>query len=71
MITSLGLKAKARTKKYNNAKYAIGNSSKLDLSNIIRNCEKLPYESYERKRPKHERTDSYFYPAIKLADSLN
>ena len=36
----------------------MGNVSKKDLSNVIRDFEKLPYESYERKWPKHEFTDS-------------
>ena len=51
LITSLGLKAKVRPKKYKKARYAIGNVSKKDLSKIIREFERLPYESYERKRP--------------------
>ena len=48
-----------------------------DLSNIIREFEKLTYKSYERRRPKHEPTDSYFYLAIQIskcmmrADTLN
>ena len=73
----MGLKAKARPKKCKKARYAIRNVSNKDLSNIIRKFEKLPYESYERKRPSHEDTDSYFYLARQLAkcmmrfDSLN
>ena len=48
-----------------------------DLSNIIREFEKLPYKSYERIRTKHEPTDSYFYisrhraKCVMRADSLN
>ena len=61
LITSLGLKAKARPKKYKKARYAIRNVSKKELSKIIREFYKLPYKSYERMRPKHEPTDSYFY----------
>ena len=41
--------------------YAIINFSKKELSQIIREFEKSPYESYERNRPKHEPTESYFY----------
>ena len=58
-------------------RYAIGNVSKKDLSNIIREFEKLPYESYDKKRPKHDPTVSYFYLARQLSkcmmrtDSLN
>ena len=47
------------------------------LSKIIREFEKLPYKSYERRRTKHDPTDSYFYPARQIvkcmmrADALN
>ena len=77
MITSLGFKAKVRPHKYKKSRYAIVNVSKKDLSNIIREFEKLPYKSYERSSPKHEPTDSYFYLVIHLvkcmmrADALN
>ena len=40
------------------------------LSKIIREFEKLPYKSYERRRPKHEPTDSYFYLAGQLAKCM-
>ena len=70
MITSLGLKAKTRPNKYKKARYAIVNFNKKDLSKIIREFEKLPYESYDKKRPKHESTDSYFYLAIQLAECM-
>ena len=58
LITFMGIKSKVRPHKYKKARYAIGNVSKKDLSNIIREFEKFPYESYERNRPKHEPTDS-------------
>ena len=58
MITSLGLKAKIRPKKYKNTRYAIVNVSMKDYLKIIREFEKLPYKIDERKRPKHEPTDS-------------
>ena len=61
LITSLGLKAKARPKKYKKASCTIGNFSKKDLSKIIREFEKLSYKSYERRRPKHKPTDRSFY----------
>ena len=37
---------------------------------LLRSLKKLSYESYEKKRPKHEPTDSYFYPAIQLAKCM-
>ena len=66
----MGIKAKARPKKYKKERYAIGNVSKKGLSNIIREFEKLPYDSYERKRSKHEPTDSYFYLTIQPAKCM-
>ena len=66
MIASLGFKDKVRPHRYKKEGCAIRNVSKNDLLNIIREFEKLPYESYERKRPKHEPTDSYFYLSIQL-----
>ena len=76
-ITSMGFKARVRPHKYKKARYAIGNVSKKDLLKIIREFEKLPYESYEKNRSKNEPNDSYFYLSRQLekctrrADSLN
>ena len=70
LITSLGFKAKVRPQKYKNTKYAIINVSKKDLYKIIRefeNFEKLPSE---KKRPKHEPTERYFYLARQLAKCM-
>ena len=77
MITSLGLKAKSRPKKYKKARYAIGNVIMKDPSKIIREFEKLTYKSYERRSNKHDPTESYFYLSRQLekctmrADDLN
>ena len=76
-MTSLVLKAKVRPHKYKKAGYAIENVNKKEISKIIRKFEELPNESYERKRPKHEPTDTYLYLSRQLekcmmrADSLN
>ena len=61
MIISLGFKTKVRPQKCKNAKYAIVNVSKKDLSKIIREFEKFDKLPYETKRPKHGPTDRYFY----------
>ena len=59
------------------ARYAIINFSNKEISKIITEFGKLPYKSYDRRRPKHEPTDSYFYLSRYLvkcmmrADSLN
>ena len=59
LITSLDLKAKIRAKKHKKARYAIVNVSMKYLSKIIREFEKVSYNSYETMRPEHERADSY------------
>ena len=58
LITSLGIKPKEIPKKYKKATYAIGNFSTRNLSKIIREFDKLPYKSYERRRPHNDPTDS-------------
>ena len=57
LITSLGINAKTNPKKHKKARDTIVNFSKKKLSKIIREFGKLPYESYEKKRYKHEPTD--------------
>ena len=75
--TSLGFKNKARSQKYKKSRYAIGNFSKKDLSNIIKEFEEIEKQPYEKNRPNHEPTDSYFRLARQLlkcmvrSDNLN
>ena len=59
-----------RPKKCKKTRYAIGNVSMKDLSKIIRGVEKLPYKRYERRRSKHDTTDSYFYLAIHIVKCI-
>ena len=66
----MGLKAISRPKKHKRERYAMGNVSRKDLSKIIREFEKSPYENYEKKRPNHEPTDSYFYLSIQFAKCM-
>ena len=70
LIKYLGLKSKSRPKKEIKARYSIENFSKKDLSKIIREFENLLYKSYERRRPKYEPTDSYFYLARQLTKCM-
>ena len=70
LIKSLGIKDKVSIKKYKKARYSIKNVSIKDLSKIIREFEKLPDESYERRRPKHMPTGSYFYLSGQLAKCM-
>ena len=70
MITSLGFRAKVGLHKYKRARYAIINVSKKELSKIIRKSEKFEKLPYDKKRLKHEPTDSYFYLARQLAKCM-
>ena len=69
LITSMGLKTILRSKK-KKARYAIGNVSMKDLSNIIKGFERFPYKGYVRNIPNHEPTDSYFYLTRQLAKCI-
>ena len=66
LITSLVFKAKVRPHKYKKARYALVNVSEKDLTKIIRGFEKFEKLPYEKKRPKHEPTGSYFFLARQL-----
>ena len=67
LITSLGFKAKLGPQKYKKARYALINVSKKDLSKIVKDFEKIKKLPYEKNRPKHEPTESYFYLERQLA----
>ena len=60
-----------------NSRYAIGNVSEKDPSKINKEFEKIEKLPYEKRRPKHEPTESYFHIARHLAkymmksDNLN
>ena len=70
MITSLGFNTKSRLQKYKKARYAIRNVSEKDSYKIIREFEKFEKLSYEKKRPKHEPTESYSHLARQLAKCM-
>ena len=60
LVTALDFKTKLGLQKYKKARYAIGNFSEKDISKIIKYFEKIGKIPYEKKRPKHEPTTSYF-----------
>ena len=66
-MTSLVFKTKLKSQKDKKARYAIGNVSDKDLSKIITEFEKLPYE---KKRANNNSTDSYFHLARQLAKCM-
>ena len=65
-----GSQGQSNAKEIKKARYAIGKVSMEDLSKIIREFEKLPYKSYERRRPKNDPTDSSFFLARHIAKCM-
>ena len=61
LVTDLAFKTKLSSQKYKKASYAIGDVSEKDLPDIIKKFEKIGKLPYEKKRPKHEPTPSYFH----------
>ena len=61
LATALAFNTKVRSPRYKKARYAIRNVSEKDLSKIIKEFEKIGRLPYEKKRPKHEPTRSYFH----------
>ena len=70
LIIHLVFKAKVRPHRYKKSRYSIGNVSGKDLSKIIKEFEKIEKLPYEKNRPKHEPTGSYFHLAIQLAKCM-
>ena len=50
--------------------YTIRNVSNKDLPKIIKEFEKIVKIPYEKKRPKHERTERYFYLERQIAKCM-
>ena len=70
LVTTMALKTKVRTKKYKKARYAIGNVSMKDLSNIIKEFEKIVKVPYVKRIPKHEHTSSYYHLVGYIAECM-
>ena len=70
LVTALALKTKAGSKKYKKARYAIGNVSMKDLSNKIKEFEKIVKVPYLKRTPKHEPTSSYFHIVVCLGECM-
>ena len=69
-LTALAIKTKVRPKKYKKARYAIGNVSMKDLSNIIKEFEKNVKVPYVKRIPKHEPTSSYYHLVGCIAECM-
>ena len=70
MVTALAYKTKVRSPKYKKARYTIGNIIEKDISKIIKKFEKIEKLPYEKKRPKHEPTESYFHLAREIVKCM-
>ena len=69
-VASLGFKTKVRLPRYKKPRYIIVNVSEKYLLEIIKEFEKIEKPHYEKKRPKHEPTNSYFRLARQLAKCI-
>ena len=58
LVNAMAFNTKVRFAKIQKTRYAIGNVSKKDLSNIIKEFEKIGKLHYDKKRPKHEPNSS-------------
>ena len=70
MVTALALNTKAGSKKYKKARYAIGNVSMKDLSNKIKEFEKIIKVLYVKRIPKHEPASSYFHLVVCIGECI-
>ena len=70
MVTAMDIKTKARQKKYKKARYAIVNVSMKDLSNKIKEFEKIVKVPYVKRITKHEPTSSYFHLVVCIAECM-
>ena len=70
LVTALALKTKVGFEKYKKARYAIENVSMKDLSNIIKEFEKIGKVPYVKRIPKHEPTSSYYHLVGCIAECI-
>ena len=70
LVTGLAFKTKVRSPKYQKARYAIGNISKKNLSEIIKEFDKIGKVPYVKNIPKNEPTPSYFHLIRQLAKCM-
>ena len=70
LVTALAFKTKVRSQKYKKARYDIGNVSEKDLSEIIKELDKIGKVPYVKRIPKHEPTSSYFHLVRYIAECM-
>ena len=70
LVNALAFKTKVRSSKYKKARYAIGNVSMKDFSNIIKEFDKIVKVPYVKRIPKHEPTSSYNHLVRCIAECM-
>ena len=70
MVTALALKTKVRSQKYKKARYAIVNFRMKNISNIIKEFEKISKVPYGKMFPKHETTSSHYHLVRCIAECM-
>ena len=61
LVTALDHKTKVGSQKYKKSRYAIRNFSVKDLSDIIKEFEKIVQVPYLKRIPKHDPTSGYYH----------
>ena len=61
LVTALAFNTKVRLQEYKKSRYAIRNVSEKELSEIIKEFEKIGRVPYVKRIPKHDPTFSYFH----------
>ena len=70
LVTALDFRTKVRPQKYQTARYSIGNVSTKDLSNIIKEFDKIVKAPYVKIIPKHEPSSSYYHLVKCIAECM-
>ena len=70
LVTAMAFKTKVRSPKYKKARYALVNVSMKELSNIIKEFEKIVKVPYLKRIPKHEPTSSYYHVVRCIAEGM-
>ena len=70
MVTAFGSQDKSKVEKYKKVRYAIGNVSMKDFSNIIKEFAKIVKVPYVKRIPKHEPTSSYYHLVGCIAECM-
>ena len=65
-----GSQYQSKVEKYEKERYAIGNVSMKDLSNIVKKFEKIGKVPYVKRIPKHEPNSSHYHLVRCIAECM-